>query len=235
MASPWSAARRSSSPRSDSRALAASGLGVLGQLGGRWPESLEQLDVDRSADERVAEPSQRRRGGGVLRLGSPSSASASSAGIVRVGGGQREVQALERQAGLVVGDRAGAADVEAVVVREGQQARWPSGRHERRPSPPSCRRRGRAGSRVARSATRSRAKKTPSPRTSPMTGCRSASSRSPGRSTSSPMRRACSTMPLVLHEPDGGHRRGAGQRVAGVGQPAGVGRARRRSRRPPRR
>ena len=54
---------------------------------------------------------------------------------------------------------------------------------------------GAIGSRVARSVTRSSAQKTPRPRTSPITGWRSASSRRPGPRTSSPMRFAFSTMP----------------------------------------
>ena len=49
--------------------------------------------------------------------------------------------------------------------------------------------------RVSRLLTRSSAQNTPSPRTSPITGCFAASSAKPGPSTSVPMRAAFSTMP----------------------------------------
>src|ERR1700683_1584945 len=54
---------------------------------------------------------------------------------------------------------------------------------------------GASMARVSRLDTRSRAQNTPSPRTSPITGCRVASSRRPGPSTSAPTLAAFSTMP----------------------------------------
>ena len=81
---------------------------------------------------------------------------------------------------------------------------------------------GTSGSRVSRSRTSSMAQNTPRPRTSPTDGWRSCSSRSAGPITSVPSVRACSSDALLLEDGDRGDGRRAGQRVARVGEPAGV-------------
>ena len=81
---------------------------------------------------------------------------------------------------------------------------------------------GTSGSRVPRSRTSSMAQNTPSPRTSPTDGWRAGDLRQ--RRPDDVVAEVAGVLDdaLLLEDVDAGDRRGAGQRVAGVREPAGV-------------
>ena len=81
---------------------------------------------------------------------------------------------------------------------------------------------GASGSRVARSATSSSAQNAPVPRTSPTHSCCARELGQAGAEDLVAERGGVLDDAVVLHRADGGDGGGAGQRVAGVGQAAGV-------------
>ena len=176
-----------------------------------------RLGADRRRDARCAD-ARMRSGGGVA-----SSATARASSMI--------ARPSRMSSSLIV---IGGTTCSAVEVGERPQRRAACRRRRARPSarpPGPTALYGTSGSRVARSRTSSIAQNTPRPRTSPTDGWRvghlgERRADDVGAEVAGVLDDA-----LLLEDVDAGHGRGAGQRVAGVGQPAGVRRGRRTCRR----